>query len=221
MPVVFDDETITRFAQQGEFQFASISDCIVDRLSLDIVNGTSIYTLPDYVLNIRRITWRGKKLDPISHRKYRQGCYPSSAQSEPTEYIYNNIGQQKIQFFPTPAETIAAATTNLYGSSIGTSVILEFSRTPDFASFVIPLYFRRFLLKCYVMKMCFGIESRGQNLKSVQYFDAKWEQLVEAYETILDELYNTPRMITASVYPILRPRPPRPVLPASFGTYVE
>ena len=219
--VVFDDETIVRFAQQGEFQFASLTDCIVDRLSLNIVNGTSIYDLPDYVLNIRRITWRGKWIEPIPHRQYREGFFPPSAQSEPTQYIFNNLQRQRIQFFPTPSETIAAATTDLYGASIGTSVIVEFSRTPDFATFIIPPIFRRFLIKCYIMKMCFAIESKGQNIKATKYFEAKWESLVEAYQLLLDDFFNKPRKLVASSYTIMRPRPARPVLPANFGTYIE
>jgi hypothetical protein len=221
MPVIFDDATIQRFSDQGEFKFAADTDCIIDRISLSVVAGTNQYTLPDYVLNVRRVTWRGKWMEPISHRKFREGYFPFSAQSEPTQYIYNNIGAQKIQFFPTPSETIAAATTNLYGSSIDTSVIVEFSRIPDYVTFTIPTWFRRYLLKNYVLKMCFAIESKGQNLKAVNYFTEKYQALHDAYVSLLEDFINHPRNLMASSYPILRNRPASPVLPANFGTYVE
>src|SRR5215510_1780482 len=221
MPVVFDDATIQRFSEQGENKFVTDTRCIIDRTSLAIVNGTNQYTLPDYVLDIRRVTWRGKWIEPIPHRQFREGYFPFSSQSEPTQYIYNNIGAQKIQFFPTPAETIAAATTDLYGASISTSVIIEFTRTPDFVNFTIPPWFRRYLLKNYVLKMCFAIESKGQNIKASKYFDAKYKNLYETYQLLLEDFINKPRSLMASVYPILRQRPPAPVLPASFGTYVE
>jgi len=221
MPVVFDDATITRFSNDGENQFASATSCIVDRVSLAIVSGTANYTLPESCINIRRVTWRGKWMEPMPHRDYRERGFPFTSLGEPTSYIYNNILRQTIQFFPTPNETIAAATTNLYGSSIGTSVIVEYARTPDYYTFIIPSYFRRYLLKTFVLKMCFAIESKGTNIKASKYWDAKWKKIANDYALILDDLHNQPRKLLASTYTVLKPRPPRPVLPASFGTYVE
>src|SRR5207253_4675992 len=108
--------------------FAAENPCIVDRMSLNIISGTALYTLPSYVTDIRRVTWLGQKLWPVSHRDLRDTGLSGTQQSKPYNYIYNNIGQSKIQFFPVPSQSITAAITSngLWGSEILTSVIVEF-----------------------------------------------------------------------------------------------
>lgn len=209
---VFATDLITRFSNDAEAEFAAEFPCIVDRLALDIVSGTSEYTLPDYVISIRKITWMGKKVDTTSHRRYRDYFSPSST-GTPYLYIYNNLGQGKIKFLPAPNVTIAAVTINLFGSEIANRVIVEYYRTPDFVSFTIPIFFRRRLLKAYVLKKCFAVEGKGQNYKGVKYWNARWEYLKETYGTLLSELIDSPRMILVGKSVTYRQLIPTPVLP--------
>jgi len=194
---VWDAETILRFANRGEDIFAVENNVIIERIALDIVSGTSQYTLPDYVYNVRKVLWKGYRLDPISHRDYRDGFIIPPILGLPREYIYNNIGKQIIQLVPTPNETVTSVLTGLYGTEIPARVIVEYYRLPDHVDVMIPTYIRRRLLKCYVAKMCFAIEGRGQNLKASKYFDEKWKFLQGFYAEILEDLVTKPRRLVS------------------------
>lgn len=195
MPL-FDAITLNRFAQQGENEFVKIYKCIIDRISLDIVSGTSTYNIPDYVQDIRKITWLGHKIDPISHRKFRDFEFnASSVSSKPECYVFNNIGQNQIKFFPTPNVTIASINSNLFGSQILYRVIVEFFRFPDYVSQIIPFYFRKRYIKAYVLKCCFSMEGRGQNIKAAKYWNDKYLYLREVYGSSMEETINSARRI--------------------------
>lgn len=216
---IFSAALITRFSNEGEEVFAREFPCIIDRVALSIVSGTSIYTLSDYIVDVRKITWKGLRLDPYGHRRYRESFSPSST-GIPNSYIYNNIGQSQIKFLPAPNVTIASVSSNLFGSEIINRVIVEYYRTPDFNTNIIPSFFRRRLLKAYVLKNCFSVEGPGQNLKAAKYWESKWNYLKETYGNLLDELINSPRRIIiggTSSYRRLIPTPQIPYNSQGIG----
>lgn len=213
MPV-FDSATLTRFTEDGEKDFNRDYPHIIDRLSLDIVAGTHTYTLPEYVLDIRRVTWLGYKVDPQRHRPLRDRELSLTATAaKPTDYVFDNIGQQQIRFYPIPSVTIASTNVNLYGSEIPNRVIVEYYRIPDHTSQIIPSFFRRRLLKAYVMKAAHSIEGKGQNFKAAGYWARKYFFLKETYGSLLDELINEPRRIIIGGMAGRNLGIPRPVLP--------
>lgn len=190
----FSSDLITRFSQEAEYEFAREFPCIIARYALNIIAQTSIYTLNSNVIDIRKITWKGRRIDPISYRRYREVFGPS-ATGTPDYYIYNNVGQSQIKFIPTPIVTIGSVTNDLYGSEIPNRVIVECYIMPNFSTYTIPSFIRRRLLKAYVMMKCFSIEGRGQNLKAAKYWEDKWNFLKQSYGELLEELINTPRRI--------------------------
>ena len=195
MPV-WSTTDINRFADTGEQSFVIDYPCIIDRLALDIVAGTSEYTLPDYCVDIRRITWQGIKLDPLPQRMFRDAFQGSgSQQGRPYWYIYNNIGKGVIKLFPAPAESIATTSTGLFTTAIETHCIVEFFRTSDYDTYIIPEYFCRRLLKAYVLRQCFSMENQGQNKKVSKYFDDKWSLFCKLYGELLGDLNNKPRKL--------------------------
>ena len=62
----FSDAQITRFAQEAEIKLTALSNAVIDRAIVSTVAGTSEYTLPLEIIDIRRVTYQGKKLDPYS-----------------------------------------------------------------------------------------------------------------------------------------------------------
>ena len=193
---LFSTATITRFAQEAEDLFVKNHHCIIDRTALSIVANTHTYSLPSYLIDVRRITWKGLKIYPASHRGLRESqASLTSTSATPYNYIFDNIGQAQIRFFPIPSVTIASIGTNLYGSEIVNRVIVEFYRSADYATFTIPSFFRKRLIKAYVLKMCFSLEGRGQNLKAAKYWHDKWNYYNEIYGMLLEELVNEPRHI--------------------------
>lgn len=190
---IWEAATLDRFSQEAEDIFAREFPCIISRTALAIVDGTHTYTLSDSIIDIRKITWKGKKLAPLTNRTYRS--FNLSSSGVPTEYIFDNVGQSKIHFFPTPSENISSTASNLFGSEIPNRVIVEHYRTPDYTTYVIPTFFRRRLLKAYVLKQCFAIEGKGKNLKAAAYWSKKWDFLKEMYGELLASVINQPRRL--------------------------
>lgn len=222
MPL-YDANTITRFSQDGENDFVQDYPCILTRIALTITANVSTYTLPDNVRSIRRITWtNGFKLDPLGQRNMRDVFQYATQVGTPYWYIFNNIGQNKIQFFPIPPANVTPSGLNLYSDAIGKDVIIEYFTMPNFSTTFIPPYFRRRLLKAYVLKMCFGVENQGQNLKNAQYFDQRWNQLKEKYGVFLDEIHNKSRKLCLNGITGSQFFPGQPLLPiARYGIGVE
>lgn len=219
---LWDSNTIIRFSQNGENYFAEEYPCILTRMSLPVTQNVSTYSLPDSVRSIRRITWQGWKLDPLGQRNMREVFQYATQVSKPYWYVFNNIGANKIQFFPIPNQTINPSGKNLYSDAITTDVIIEYYTLPDFVTYTIPQYFRRRVLKPYVVALCMGIEGQGQNLKNRDYFLQKWEFLKVKYGVFLDEIHNKSRKLCLNGITSSQFFPATPVLPVSrFGIGID
>jgi len=240
---IWSDETVTRFTNRGEDIFLQEFPVLINRVALSIVAGTSQYTLEDSVHSIRRITWKGIKIEPTSFRKFRNLNAIGTEQGRPTEYLYDNIGKQVIQFFPTPNETIASTATNLFGAAIKTNVIIEFytsgavnrdTVTGDdrytvggsvrnlSGEAVIPSAIRDRLLRRYANSQLYLIESRRQNLRISKYFEAGWKLWKAKYGRLLRDVIMKPRRLLANDVPNLNPRLSTPRLPIDkFGEAVD
>jgi len=186
------------------------------------ISFSNIFTLPDDVISIRRITWRGYKLDPLPQRNFREVFQNATQQGRPFWYVFNQVGQNLVQLFPTPNENLAAATTDLWGSAIGNCFMIEYYRAPDFINYTIPNYFRRRLLKSYVLRGCFNIEGQGQNRKASQYFKERWRMQKESYGLLMRSLHNKPRKLVVNGISSSYYFPGAPLLPINrFGTSVD
>lgn len=220
---LFDSTTITRFSQEGESTFADEYPCILTRIALQITANQSQYVLPDNVRSIRRITWtNGFKLDPLGQRNMREVFQYATQVGTPYWYVFNNIGANTIQFFPIPPQNVAISGKNVWSDAITTDVIVEYYMLPDFVNNILPVYFRRRLLKSYVLKMCFGREGSGQNLKNMQYFSDRWNMLKEKYGVLLDEIHGKSRKLSLNGITSNQFFPGQPILPVSrFGIGID
>jgi hypothetical protein len=217
MPL-FTSSQINRYTLAAEQEFTTNYKCIIDRVALPIVSGTSLYTLSDNVIDIRRITYKGKKLDPLSHRDLREHLGSATSSGTPTDYVFNNLGQMVIKLFPTPAETLPSSQLNLFTPTlIRAQCIVEFYTVADGIGYKIPDYIRRRLLKAYVLKQAYLSEGKGQNLKAYKYWSSKWDYLSDVYgQQIYDQLNTPRRLISNSGIGMRRHFPARPQLPISM-----
>lgn len=216
MPL-FDSTTLNRFFLQGEQIVSSERPFLVDRYSPPIFSNVKVYELPDYVISIRRVTYRGIKLDPLPQRNFREVFQSATSQGTPFWYVFNNVGQNKIQLFPAPGENLLSAE-NLWDNDIPTSCIVEFYRAADGVNFKLPVWIRRQLLKNYVALKCYSVEGQGQNLKLSAYYGTKWDTWKTQWYTLLDELYNKPRKLITDEITLNTYFPGTPMLPISrFG----
>lgn len=219
MPV-WTAEQLSRFSRQGEDLFNRDCKCIIDRISLNIQSGVSLYVLPEQVIDIRRVTYRGIRVYPVSHRTVRRHLDGTDSNSRPTTYAFDNLGQMTIKLIPTPVESLAQLNTNLFSPSvIRETCIIEYYAMPDGISYKLPEVMRRRLLKAYVLKQAFSIESKGQNLKAAKYWASKWEYLKEVYTEKVEDLIVSPRKLLASNLDwdlVKRTRIPQPTLPMNM-----
>lgn len=197
MSSLWDAEVINRFLEQGEDTFVTDYPCLVSRVALDIVANTADYALPELLHSIRRVTWKGKKLFPLPkrfHDNIFQGVQ-FVQKGEPEYYLYNGISARTIRLFPTPNVNLASTTSNLFGSEIGNRCIIEYFQLADHSTKVIPTFFRRRLLKSFVLSKCFQIEGKGQNLKNAKYHEKKWKELSTVYGSLMNELFGRARRL--------------------------
>ncbi|HWY36415.1 MAG TPA: hypothetical protein VNX68_17355, partial [Nitrosopumilaceae archaeon] len=136
MPNLTNDDYL-RFQEDGANDFCTEKHFLTDRYSPVIASGTAIYTLPDYILSIRRVTFLGQKLDPLTKRNEREVFQAATQQGLPFWYVFNNIGALTIKLFPIPNQNLAAGI-NLWSTDIISSCIIEYYRTNDGNTFDIP-----------------------------------------------------------------------------------
>jgi len=276
---LFSNSKITRIANEGENNFAVEYPCILKRISITVAKSTggatfdetsgtfdetpglfdngggtgawpNTFTLPDDIVSIKRVTWKGFKLDPLPQRNFREVFQNASQQGRPFWYVFNNVGQNLIQLFPTPNEALPinsgstlfdshgglfddasglfdAATginlgTQLWGANIPNCFIVEYYQAPDFDTAIIPPYIRRRLLKSYVMRGCFNMEGQGQNRKASAYAKEKWRMLKKMYGELLGDLHNKPRKLVVNGISSSYYFPGLPILPINrFGISVD
>lgn len=221
--MIWDSVQLARYLDEGELDLATQLHCIIDRTSFSIVAGTYEYSLPAPALGIKRLTWLGKKLDPISYLNWvfdYQPILDSGAltpSSTPYFYVYSDIGLKSVIFYPVPDITIESTEDNLWGSAIPDKVIAEYYRLPDTSDsvFRVPVYYRRRIVKCYALWKLLGQEGDGQDIEASRYYKNKYDYYVYLSHVIYNKVFVSKlRGYAPSVS--RRTRPERPVLPPNF-----
>jgi len=204
---------LERLLNQGEVKVSDDINFLAHRYSPAIVAGTSDYTLPDYVRSIKRVTWKGYKLDPMPQKTRANVFQAANSQGRPYWYVYNNVGLNKISLFPVPSESVSAGVTNLWATDVPTAVIVEFWRISDNSTYVLPDYFRRQLLRYYIASRQYQQEGKRNRFNTALYYKNRWEEERSRFENFLAELQNRPTKRTVSQIPYTRFFPGKPILP--------
>lgn len=209
---IWTSAQLENWALEAEQEIVKRVPCIVDRIALDIQAGNPFYTIPDTCIGIRRITWLGYKIYPLTKLEV-QDLYPqyvvtsnffgtfsnafSSAfflagsssgttTGRPYHWAYSGYAWNKIQLFPTPGMSIGSVTSGLWDSAIRDRCIVEFYRLPDTTSQVyrVPSYARRYLVKDYVLAKAFAIEGIGQDLAASAWHGDRFNLNLEIFSSI-------------------------------------
>lgn len=195
MPI-WSDSFLSRKAREAEEEIAQTIGCVIDRYCLEGNLGQELYELPTYIHTIRQITWKGKRLDPITYEELRGIIDPKPALGaafedtayndlafaagatqltigEPRYYIYDTNGFNKILLYPVPNETLGTTAADLWApAQIGSYCIAEITRNVDLTgnTYRVPTYLRRRLVKNYVLSKAFAMEGKGQDLEASEYY---------------------------------------------------
>lgn len=221
MPL-FQSSDLQRFYNQGENEISTDKPFLVGRIAIPTITGVAKYTLPDYVVSVRRITYQGWRLDPLPRRNHRETFQNATQTGRPFWYIYNNVGANQVILFPTPQDTLGTGTGHLWSTDIPSYCIVEYYRPSDNSTFVLPSFIKRQLLKLYVAKRAYSIDGPGMNLKLVQYYTKRWQAMELAFAELLDDLYGRPRKILVDEVVSSNYFPGEPILPIDqFGISVD
>lgn len=228
MPI-WEDSYLNTLLEEAETYIVSTLGCIFDRFSFEVVADQAVYTLPSYVNRIVRVTWKGKKLYPLTFQEF---CLlnPASAivdgstgvtspSSIPLYYVKHPTNYYDIRLYPTPGESLAAITSDLFGANIATGVIVSCYRDQDTSVdyLKLPRFIIRRVKKAYVLSRAFAKEGKGQNIQAAQYYSRKLELLMEALKVInsnvfLGKVHILNDIGSAGMYNT----PGRPVLPSNY-----
>lgn len=212
---------LERFYNDGENDFCTEKPFLVDRYSPSIVAGTSTYTLPEECLSIRRVTFLGQKLDPMTKRNEREVFQAATQEGTPFWYVFNNIGALKIDLFPRPEQSLAAGV-NIWSTDIISSCIFEYYRANNDTTFVIPDWKKRQLLKNYVAKRVAQVDGASYDSKAIKFYNQKWMVGKFQFASLLDELYGSARKLLISEVVSSNYFPGEPILPINqFGVSVD
>lgn len=222
----FTDSQITSLAQFAETEIAKETKGIVERFSYPVTAGQSEITLSENILDIMRVFWKGKRLHGSRSigDLVRSGSTPtSSVQGEPLEYVSTFVGIPLIKIYPAPNKTLAAGTGDLWTpNNIENCLIIEACVSPTFTSSTIrvPAFVRRQYVKDYVMYRLLKKEGKMLDLKSSNYFKAKFDQDLVELRYVREQLFSC---IPKQFQPIVGKgfKVARPVLPPQFGTICE
>ena len=225
--MIWTDATLSTLAQQAEETIAMELPCIVSRISVKAIKDQAIVNLPNYVIDIISVTWKGYPLDPYPISSYIEaGSGPGTISSgQPRYYLYSGYGLRALKLIPMPNETLTEASIPLVTKSeIKQRLVIECKRIPDVTgtSHRIPEYFRRRLVKEYVCARAFIQEGNGQNLGASAYYKQKFELLLSLVRQIHNGIFVTkryemlPQMTTFGQGSL-----GRPTLPSKFGRVIE
>ncbi len=214
-----DSADLERLVNQGEQTISAEVDFLVDRFILPATVGVSTYLLPDYVSSIRRVTWLGYKCDPMP-QKYQSQIFQDAKQvGRPYWYVYDNLGIRKISLFPVPNQSLSTLGDPWMGTTIGNTAIVEFWRISDNQNFILPLYFRRQLLRYFLANKTYQKEGRGNKMLLWKYYSQRWLLEKARFEDFLESVNTRPRGIVVPQGGYGRTLPHDPMLPIDrFGT---
>jgi hypothetical protein len=242
---IWTSAQLEAWALEAEQDIVKQVPCIVDRIALDIRSGNPLYEIPDDCVGIRRISWLGYKIYPLTKLET-QALYPneviadnffgafSSAFSDaffvassnsstttgrPYHWSYSGYAWNKIQLFPAPGVTIATTTTGLWDSAISTNCIVEYYRLPNVSTQVhrVPSYVRRYLIKDAVLAKAFSIEGIGQDLQAAQWHGKRFEVNLEIFKAINSGVFVAKRQRLGIQNSLFENMRGKAVLPPQFG----
>lgn len=227
---IWTDDYLNQLAVDAEQQINQDIPVIYQRFCFAVNSGQSVYTLPSFVRGIRRITWRGRKVDPVSFAEFGMLTPATAVQSNTTKiegssgrpywYTLHPTNIFDIRFYPTPNETFDA-TGDPYSPDFGPKCIIACNRSIDstFAdpTAVLPTYIDRRTRKAYVAWKAFESEGKGQNLKAATYYKSKYQFLITQFLHINEGCYVSKQYsLDDGQLAMDNWRYPKPMLPSNF-----
>lgn len=222
MPL-FDESYLNYLIDEAERQLSIESGLLFDRFSLAVTAGSSILTLPEGIIGIVRVTWKGEVIDPSEFIDFDASSWlkPENlgVQGKPKFYIRRMHGYNEVQLYPIPNESLLGGSDTFEELSTTTGIAerLVFSvfRVADLANDALrlPTYLFRNVMKYRAMEQAYAREGDTQNLQASKYMGEKYDFFVRQYKIAMTHI---PRSVINVLEPTRKggkTKLPRPTLP--------
>lgn len=236
---IWSDAQLTQWSTDAEQDIEKrIPSLIYYRFLLNVVQGISVYTLPSFVRTVSRVTWLGRKLDPVNWDELTY-LTPATAVlnanqpdtvptviGRPLYYAKHPTNPYDIRIYPTPNLTLPS------NSGLDPYAPYPETQTPQACiiacwrnidstftdpTSLLPEYIDRRTRKAYVLWKAFAAEGKGQNARASKYYEQLYNFLIEQFIKINQGAYIGKRYaIEDGLITIDGFRYPRPILPSNF-----
>ena len=226
---IWSEAYLNQLATDAEQQINKDIQCIFEKQYIPITAGISINTLPSVVRSLKRITWRGRKLEPASWEELIAlspatiGGYIETSRSRPQWYAMHPTNPYDIRLYPTPDETFVTPNgLNPYGQLDNeTACCISYWRDIDPTGTnplaLLPEYIDRRTRKAYILWRAFAQEGKGQNMSASAYYQKKYSFLIQSFRSINAHCFLASRYALGSGdIEVDNFRYPRPMLPSQF-----
>lgn len=223
---IWTDSQIANWANEAENDICLKLNLILDRIGLATSQGQSLFNLPTYTNSIRRVCFQGFKLDPgrfgeIVTSNSSPGAVISS--SRPLTYIYDGFGTNVIKIYPSVGIATAAPTGDFFNATvIRTGMIVEMWRAPDYTSSTnrVPIWFRRVIVKAYVLMRALAQEGPGQDLNGSAYFEEEYRELLKTLNDVNSSVFlSKVRILNDSISGMQAVKRARPQMPPNYPAW--
>ena len=235
---IWTDAQLTQWSIDAEQNINKrIPSLIYHRFCLATTAGISVYTLPSFVRTVSRVSWLGRKIDPVNWDELTY-LTPATAVlnanqldtvptviGRPLYYAKHPTNPYDIRIFPTPNLTLSATAQDPYSPLPETAnpqaCIIACWRNIDSTfqdpTALLPNYIDRRTRKAYVLWKAFAAEGKGQNLNASKYYGQLYDFLIQRFIAINQGAYIAKRYaIEDGLLTIDGFRYPRPILPSQF-----
>lgn len=226
---IWTDAYLNQLLQDAAHDIICEVPCLFHRFYLSTTNGLSVYTLDEKVRGIKRITWRGIELDPLSWQQMEamapgiayvnSGNKFEGTSSRPQFYALHPTNIHDIKFYPTPSESLSAVGGDPYAPQPNEErCTISCWRNVDtaIASASLPGYIDRRTRKAFVLWKAFGKEGKGQNSRASDYYKARYQFLVKLFSQINAGCFASTAYQLDDRLPAQGRKPAKPTLGPNF-----
>ena len=225
---IWTDSFLNQLAEDAEHKIIADVPCLFQILSMPTTAGLSVYTLPSFIKGIKRITWLGRKVEPLSWEQFilmtpatvflNDISKIETANSRPQWYTMHPTNVRDIRFYPTPDLSFPGTDDPYSPSPTSGCLISYWSFVDDSKSQTqLPFYIARRTQKAYILWKAFEQEGVGQDMRAAQYYKGLYEFLIENFKLINDGCFVSKRYsVGDGLFGLENYRYPKPMYPPNF-----
>ena len=225
---LFTDDYLNQLSEDAEKRIVGDVPCLFHRFCLVTTIGKSVYTLPDKVKGVKRVTWRGRKVEYLTWDQFiiltpatvvlDDTRKIESTTSRPLWYTIHPTNIHDIRFYPSPDESFDGSG-DPWSPSSGPQCIISCWRHVDSTdpTASLPNYIDRRTKKAYILWKAFEKDGKGQNLKASKFYENLYKFLISEFKLINAGCFVSRKYgLGDGIFGIENYRYPKPILPPNF-----